>query len=322
MHMKRIAMASVAAMAAVATASQAARTGIAYAGSDGIVADAIAKALAAVGDGKRASDIMFFPCGGSGMPITVQIDSGELPESEITLPECTYKRPGFSFAGWREGGEWYAHEDTEELLQPGDRTAARPYFHAVWVPDGSQINDGETYLVRFLGAASSSLDEDATVSYLVDEPVLLPSIEQHVHRDDEPAIMRSSCIGWRDTATGEMYSNSQIQMNIGTGERVIELEAVYGSPWDGKHHLSRNASAPLKAIVNLQRDRTNHIEQMSRRDAFLMLLRQRYTLKDDAGVRRIIALQTSLLDATAFYRMYCNMETEAARIAWKGVSGT
>ena len=97
---------------------------------------------------------------------------------------------------------------------------------------------------------------------------------------------------------------------------------VYGSPWDGKHHLSRNASAPLKAIVNLQRDRTNHIEQMSRRDAFLMLLRQRYTLKDDAGVRRIIALQTSLLDATAFYRMYCNMETEAARIAWKGVSGT
>ena len=97
---------------------------------------------------------------------------------------------------------------------------------------------------------------------------------------------------------------------------------VYGSPWDGKHHLSRNASAPLKAIVSLHRDRTNHIEAMRRQDAFLMLLRQRYSLKDDAGIRRIIALKTALLDTAAFYRLYCNMETEAAWTAWKGVSGT
>lgn len=97
---------------------------------------------------------------------------------------------------------------------------------------------------------------------------------------------------------------------------------VYGSPWDGKHHLSRNASAPLKAIVNLQRGQTNHIERISKRDAFLVLLRQRYSMKDDAGIRRIIDLQTSLLDTAPFYRLYCNMEKEAVWTAWKGVSGT
>lgn len=35
---------------------------------------------------------------------------------------------------------------------------------------------------------------------------------------------------------------------------------VYGTPWDGKHHLSNNISVPLKAICILTRAEENHIE--------------------------------------------------------------
>ena len=45
-----------------------------------------------------------------------------------------------------------------------------------------------------------------------------------------------------------------------------------GTPWDGKHRLSRNASAPLRAIVKLERAEENRIEPMNRADAFQLLM--------------------------------------------------
>ena len=49
--------------------------------------------------------------------------------------------------------------------------------------------------------------------------------------------------------------------------RVDEMR-VYGTPWDGKHHLSRNASAPLKAIVKLERAEENRVAPLAKADAF------------------------------------------------------
>lgn len=95
---------------------------------------------------------------------------------------------------------------------------------------------------------------------------------------------------------------------------------VYGSPWDGKHHLSRNASAPLKAILWLSQSAENRLKPLARADAYQVLLRQGYASKDAAAAGRILALERKLLDAAAFYRMDCNMETDAALTAWKGAS--
>lgn len=95
---------------------------------------------------------------------------------------------------------------------------------------------------------------------------------------------------------------------------------VWGTPWDGKHHLSRNASAPLAAIVWLSRDETNHIEPMSKADAFPMLMRQAYMSKDPVTMARIVNLEKQLLDAVDFYTLGCTEELEAAEVAWVGMS--
>lgn len=97
------------------------------------------------------------------------------------------------------------------------------------------------------------------------------------------------------------------------------LARVYGSPWDGKHRLSRNASAPLKAILQIVRSDENHVERMSQTDAFQLLLQQGYTSKAPETTRRILAMEMELLDSVAFYRLYCNMEPDAAICAWKGI---
>lgn len=95
---------------------------------------------------------------------------------------------------------------------------------------------------------------------------------------------------------------------------------VYGTPWDGKHHLSRNASAKLKAIVNLTRDESNHIAPMSRADAFPVLMKQCYGSRNPATMARIMELEKRLLSAVDFYTLGCNMLPEAAKLAWEGMN--
>ncbi len=103
--------------------------------------------------------------------------------------------------------------------------------------------------------------------------------------------------------------------------RVSESEIrVYGTPWDGKHHLSRNASAPLKAVVLLNRDDDNRIERRSKADAFRALLKQAYVSDKPEILRKITELDKEIAEKTEFYHLFCNMRPEAARIAWEGMN--
>ena len=99
--------------------------------------------------------------------------------------------------------------------------------------------------------------------------------------------------------------------------RVGDPCVVYGSPWDGKHHLSCNAAFPLKAICFLERDETNHIEEISAKEALPMLLNQAYRAE---AVERILLLAARLADSVSLYRLGCNMEPEAAKVSWAALS--
>lgn len=94
---------------------------------------------------------------------------------------------------------------------------------------------------------------------------------------------------------------------------------VWGTPWDGKHHLSRNAAVPLKAVCLLERDETNHIRPMSRREAFEVCMRQCYLPEEREQMGQTLALMDGLLRSVPFYRLGCNMEPDAARVAYEGM---
>ncbi len=127
---------------------------------------------------------------------------------------------------------------------------------------------------------------------------------------------------WRETFGDRvwMINDDKPMIRIENGKAL-----VYGTPWDGKHHLSRNASAPLKAIVKLERDEENHIEPMKRADAFQVLMthgvctrRGPMRLSGTAKLRAM-ALETALLNTAEFYRLGCGLDPDAARIAWEGI---
>jgi hypothetical protein len=94
---------------------------------------------------------------------------------------------------------------------------------------------------------------------------------------------------------------------------------VYGTPWNGKHHLSCNLAVPLKAICHLTRAEENRIVPLSAEDAFPILFQQCYRPRKAEAIPRILELLERLSRQVKLYRLGCNMEPEAAIVSYTGM---
>ncbi len=104
--------------------------------------------------------------------------------------------------------------------------------------------------------------------------------------------------------------------------RVTEQGAfVYGTPYNGKHKLGCRMSAPLKAVCILTRDTENHIERISKSQAYAMLLQQIYRPQDPVQMAKTLPLIDMLAAHTALYQLGCNMDISAAEVAYNGMKG-
>lgn len=97
---------------------------------------------------------------------------------------------------------------------------------------------------------------------------------------------------------------------------------VYGTPWDGKHHLSNRITVPLKAICILTRASENHIEQVTKRAAFPLLLQQTHRPRDPLKMQKTLEILDKIASSTPLYKLACNMEMEAAKIAYNEMKGS
>lgn len=95
---------------------------------------------------------------------------------------------------------------------------------------------------------------------------------------------------------------------------------VYGTPWDGKHHLSRNISVPLKAIGCLEQSGENRITELEKSERLPILLQQVYRPRDPGLLLKTLPLVNRLAATVRLYELSCNMEPEAARVAYHGMN--
>lgn len=96
---------------------------------------------------------------------------------------------------------------------------------------------------------------------------------------------------------------------------------VYGTPWDGKHRLSTNTSVPLKGICILERSEQNHIEKITRKDAYAMLMQQTHRPGNAVKMAKTLTLIDRLGENVSLYRLGCNMDISAAEVAYNGMKG-
>ena len=95
---------------------------------------------------------------------------------------------------------------------------------------------------------------------------------------------------------------------------------VYGTPWDGKHHLSSNMSVPLKAVCFLERSETNRITDLSFGEALPLLIRHVYRPLDPVALEKTLGLLNRL--DVGFYNLRCNMEISAAELSYSAMGGS
>ncbi|MCR5599449.1 MAG: hypothetical protein K6G33_01710 [Ruminococcus sp.] len=100
---------------------------------------------------------------------------------------------------------------------------------------------------------------------------------------------------------------------------ISDTVTAYGTPYNGKHRLGTNTSVPLKAICILTRAADNHIEPITREQAYTMLLQQVYRPADMLKMAKTLELVDRLADSAKLYRLGCNMDISAAKIAFEGM---
>jgi len=93
---------------------------------------------------------------------------------------------------------------------------------------------------------------------------------------------------------------------------------VCGTPWRGKEGCGLNETLPLRAIAIIERAPENSIQRISFADAFNSLLTQTFHPEGNTNLLRSTAL-ISKLGSVELYRLRCNMDDEAARVAFEGL---
>ena len=103
--------------------------------------------------------------------------------------------------------------------------------------------------------------------------------------------------------------------------RVSDSAAeIFGTPWDGKHHLSTNTCVPLKAVCILERAEENSIREITSQEALPILMQQTYRPMDAAAMRQTLVLISRLMKAVRFFRLSCNMDVSAAELSYSVMS--
>ncbi len=99
------------------------------------------------------------------------------------------------------------------------------------------------------------------------------------------------------------------------GDSVI----AYGSPWNGKHGLGENISAPLKAICVVERAEENSITEVSPDRFMKILFEQSIGFDDEESANKVLDILSLILAKTKFYLLKCNMDISAAKCSYEGM---
>ena len=94
---------------------------------------------------------------------------------------------------------------------------------------------------------------------------------------------------------------------------------AYGTPWNGKEHLGCNMRTLLKHICFIERSETNYVEKVDKKQIIDRIFNQVYMPKDPVAVANTMTLIDRLLSCTDLWIIHCNMEPEAAEIAYNTI---
>lgn len=102
-------------------------------------------------------------------------------------------------------------------------------------------------------------------------------------------------------------------------ENEPEKVFAYGSPWMGKEKLGSNMKTQLKHICFIERAKENFCEPIPTEEAIAKIFKQVYMPTDPIAMSKTTEHINRLLKTCKLWRIRCNMEDEAAKIAYDAI---
>ena len=117
------------------------------------------------------------------------------------------------------------------------------------------------------------------------------------------------------------------KMTVVNGDKPIvrffddepETPYAYGTPWNGKEHLGTNMRTKLKHICFIERSETNYVEKVDRKAVIDRIFKQVYMPKDPVAIAKTMQLTDRLLSCCNLWIIHCNMDIEAAEVAYNTI---
>jgi serine kinase of HPr protein (carbohydrate metabolism regulator) len=140
--------------------------------------------------------------------------------------------------------------------------------------------------------------------------------------DDEAFLFTATSGTGKSTHTRlwrEAFGNRAVMVNDDKPMLIVRdgKVLVCGTPWDGKHRLSTNMIVPLTGICILERGEQNSVTAICAKEALQMILQQSYRPQN---LMKYLEIIENLTVSTNLYRLKCNMDPEAAQVAYLGMS--
>ena len=94
---------------------------------------------------------------------------------------------------------------------------------------------------------------------------------------------------------------------------------AYGTPWCGKEGYNRNTKAELCSICFISRAEKNSIESLDPNAALPLIFTQLLMPDNEGQTDLFFNMLNVIFGRVKFYRLFCNMDIEAAHVAYEGM---
>lgn len=94
---------------------------------------------------------------------------------------------------------------------------------------------------------------------------------------------------------------------------------AFGTPWCGKEGLENNIKSPVRAICFLERSPENRIRRIDTAEVIGRIFHQLLIPREEASMDRFMDMLDRMLTTIDCYLLQCNMEPEAAQIAYEAM---
>ena len=194
-------------------------------------------------------------------------------------------------------------------------------------------------MIRYEAELGEEIHGDAGSPYICEAVAILRVICDYLI-DKGGFFLHCSCLKYKDEAiiftapsgTGKSTHSALWRRHFGDDVVMINDDKplvrekdgrfyIYGTPWNGKHSIGNNTSAPIRSVVFLSQAPENKATPISPIDAMALLLQQTVLPSNKTALSKLLDMLGRLVENIPMYRLGCTISDEAVTTIYQEIYG-